>query len=351
MAFKELAGHAHAIDFLRRTIASGREGASIILHGPDGVGRRALALSLAQALNCGVEPGEGCGRCDVCRRIAHVERGKIDEGDHKGDARETTRHADVRIVVPGKEEIRIDAIRDLRQRAQRRPFEGKRSVFIVDPAERMTTEAANALLKTLEEPPPSSCLILIASDPDALLPTVRSRCRLLALHPLSTADLVAHLVKAASLTQEEAHLVATLSGGRPGRALRFDLDAYRSAREAVLEILDRLVERRPRAHVLKDAEVLGSREDDRFIEASLEILETLLRDAMVLMTTGEASHVVNRDILDALRRLGGELGDRIPDAMRRIAEARRDLGWNVNKQLLLEVLLLDLAVSPAPARA
>src|SRR5260221_526486 len=154
MAFKEIVGHERALSFLRRTLAEGREGASLIFHGPEGVGRRAAALSLAQAFNCLVDPGEGCGRCAICARIVRVERGKFEEGDHKGDARETTGHPDVRIVVPGKEEIRIDEIRSLRQQAQRKPFEGRRSVFIIDPAERMTTEAANALLKTLEEPPP-----------------------------------------------------------------------------------------------------------------------------------------------------------------------------------------------------
>jgi DNA polymerase-3 subunit delta' len=351
MAFREIIGHERAIAALTRTLAEGREGASLIFHGPEGVGRRAVALSLAQALNCAVEPGVGCGRCGTCARIAHVERGKFEEGDHKGDARETTGHPDVRIVVPGKEEIRIDEIRSLRQQAQRRPFEGRRSVFIIDPAERMTTEAANALLKTLEEPPPGSCLILIASDPDALLPTVRSRCRLVPFHPLPVSLLAAHLEKAASMTPADALMVATLSGGRPGRALRFDLAAYRAARDAVMEVIGRLAERRPRAHVLKDAEILGSREDDAGIQASLDTLETLLRDAMVLHAGGRSDQIVNGEIEATLRRLGETLGDHLTGSLRRIAEARRDLVGNVNKQLLLEVLLLDLAIPQASARA
>jgi DNA polymerase III subunit delta' len=349
MAFRDILGHGRTIDFLRRTIAEGRSGASLVFHGPVGVGRRLTALSLAQALNCDVEPGEGCGRCSACSRISRVETGKLEEGDHKGDARETTGHPDVRIVVPGKEEIRIDEIRSVRQQAQRRPFEGKRSVFIIDPAERMTTEAANALLKTLEEPPPSACLILIASDPDALLPTVRSRCRLIPFHPVPVAEVARHLEAAASMSPDDAALVARLSGGRPGRALSFDLEAYRSGREAVLEILARLIERRPRAHVLKDAEVLGSRDDDAFIAASLETLETVLRDAMILHAGGDPGRIVNRDVEADLRKVADRIGDRLPDALRRLGEARRDLAWNVNKQLLLEVLLLDLAQAPGAA--
>ncbi|HXI04522.1 MAG TPA: hypothetical protein VNI57_15215, partial [Candidatus Saccharimonadales bacterium] len=161
MAFRDIIGHARALGFLRGSIASGRAGASLIFHGPGGVGRRLTALSLAQALNCPESPGEGCGSCRTCARIARVERGTIQEGDHKGDACEYTGHPDVHLVVPGKNEIRIDEVRSMRQQAQRRPFEGRFGVFIVDPAERMTPPAANAILKTLEEPPATTCIVLI----------------------------------------------------------------------------------------------------------------------------------------------------------------------------------------------
>jgi DNA polymerase III subunit delta' len=351
MAFRDIVGHERALDFLRRAIASGRSGASLIFHGPEGVGRRATALALAQALNCVEEPGEGCGRCSVCRRIARVDRGRIEEGPHKGDAREYTHHADVHLAVPGKEEIRIDEIRSIRENAQRKPFEGRRSVFIIDPAERMTPEAANALLKTLEEPPPTSCLILLATDPDALLPTVRSRCRLVPFHPLPLSKVAAHLETAASIAPEDAAVIAALTGGRLGRALRFDLEAYRSRRAAILEALARLAEPRPRAHVIKDAEIFGSRGEDEDVESALETLEALLRDAMVLHAGGSAERLIDREMEDPLRRVAAALGEHLPGRIRRIAEARRDVRSNVNRQLLLEVLLLDLAADPASSPA
>ena len=351
MAFHDIVGHERAVAFLRRAIASGRAGASLIFHGPEGVGRRATAIALAQALNCPDKPGDGCGRCGVCARIAHVERGKVEEGEHKGDNREFTHHADVHIAIPGKEEIRIDEIRSIRDLAQRRPFEGRRSVFIIDPAERMTPEAANALLKTLEEPPPTSCIVLIASDPDALLPTVRSRCRFVAFHPVPVPIVEKHLIEAARMDPADAALVASLTAGRVGRALSFDLAAYRDHRGAILDLLGRIVEKRPRAHILEDAESLGSRGDDADVEASFEILETLVRDAMILHVRGASARIVNEDVGEPLRRIAEAIGDRIPNAMRRIAEARRDLAWNVNRQLLVEVLLLDLALPEGVALA
>jgi len=351
VAFHEIVGHERPLSVLRRGLASGREGASLIFHGPAGVGRRTVALALAQALNCPESPGEGCGRCGVCARIARVTRGKIEEGDHKGDARETTGHPDVRLIVPGKEEIRIDEIRALRQQAAGRPFEGRRSVFIVDPAERMTPEASNALLKTLEEPPPGSCIVLIASDPAALLPTVRSRCRLVPFHPLPVSRVAEHLRSARSLSGDDAALVATLSSGRLGRALAFDLDAYRAARTVVLEVLERATASRPRAHVIKDAEILGSREDDDFIGTSLETIETLLRDAMILRAGAGADLLVNRDAEPMLSRLADRVGERLPEAIRRVGLARADVASYVNRQLLLEVMLLDLSAPGVPARA
>lgn len=351
MAFRDVVGHDRAVAFFRRTIASGRAGASVVLHGPQGIGRRMTAIALAQALNCPVETGEGCGSCGTCRRIAHVEEGKIEEGEHKGDVREYTHHADVHIIVPGREEIRIDEVRVLRQRAARRPFEGRTSVFIIDPAERMTVEASNALLKTLEEPPPTTCIVLIASDPDALLPTVRSRCRLVALHPLPISKVAAHLRGTAGLSEGDAALIASLTGGRIGRAMSFDLEAYRERREALLEVVSRLIEKRPRAHVLKDAEILGSRGEDADVEAALETLETLLRDAMILHAAGRSSQIVNRDVEDRLRDLARAFGARIPACLRRIGEARRDLSWNVNRQLLVEALLLDIGSGETPEPA
>lgn len=343
MAFREIIGHDRALDFLRRSIASGRSGASLIFHGPEGVGRRFAALSLAQALNCVREPGEGCGTCRTCSRIARVERGTVQEGDHKGDACEYTSHPDVHIIVPGRNEIRIDEVRSLRQQAHRRPFEGRRSVFIVDPAERLTPAAANAILKTLEEPPPTTCIVLVASDPSALLPTVRSRCRLIPFHALPPSAVREALLRDGRLAEGDAVIVSTLSDGRIGRALSFDLEGYRERREGMLAVLGRLSRPAPRAHILKDAEVLGSRGDAFEMGKALEILEGLLRDALVLHSGGDPRWLVNADALEQVRTVASHLGDGLPECLRRIGRARIDLRWNVNRSLLAETLLLDLA--------
>src|SRR5260370_36901831 len=160
MPFRDIRGHRRLTDLFARSIERSALPPASIFAGPSGVGKRATAIAVAQALNClHVHDGDACGTCTVCTRIA---RGA---------------HPDVMIVVPGDSgSIKIEQIRDVNDRVGYRPFEGRRRAVIVDEADAMVPQAQNALLKTLEEPPPSSVFILVTARPDALLPTVRSRC-------------------------------------------------------------------------------------------------------------------------------------------------------------------------------
>src|SRR5262245_16504485 len=171
MPFRDVIGHRRLIDLLARAVARESLPPSLIFAGPDGIGKRLVAIATAQALNCtgnrsskatsGAESErfDACGACSSCTRIA----------------RET--HPDVLVVEPGDNgNIKIEQVRDVVDRAGYRPFEGRRRVVIIDEADALMPQAQNALLKTLEEPPSSSVFLLITSRPDALLPTVLSRC-------------------------------------------------------------------------------------------------------------------------------------------------------------------------------
>ena len=133
--------------------------------------------------------------------------------------------------------------------------------------------------------------------------------------------------------------------------MKFDLEEYRRRREIMMSVLGRLSRRIPRAHIIKDAEVLGSRGDAAEMEAALEILETLLRDALVLHAGGNPSSLVNLDAADALQPVAAGLGDGLEERLQRLGRARVDLRWNVNRQLLAEALLLDLAATGGRAGA
>src|SRR5262249_14713612 len=156
-----------------------------------------------------------------------------------------------RTVIP------IDAIRALRREAAYRPYEGRFRVFIVDPADRLSTDAQNALLKTLEEPSPSSCIVLITTRPMRLLPTTRSRCQSIAFGPMATEPLATLLAPRLGLPIDTARRLARLSGGRLGAALSLDLTEHDERREALMSVLRRLSEPAPRDHVLDDVDAFG----------------------------------------------------------------------------------------------
>src|SRR6202035_1676577 len=178
MPFRDVVGHVRLIDLLSRSVAGGSLPPSLLYAGPAGIGKHLAALAVAQALNCSHAQGSGftvhgsgpdaCGVCPACSRIA---RGV---------------HPDVLFVSPNDNgNIRLEQVLEVIDRAQYRPFEGRRRVVIINDADALVAHAQNALLKTLEEPTPSSVFILVTARPDMLLPTVLSRCPQLRFRPLS----------------------------------------------------------------------------------------------------------------------------------------------------------------------
>src|SRR5215472_10604023 len=225
MPFRQIAGHRPVLDLLARAVSRGSVPPTLIFAGPEGVGKRRTAVALAQALNC-AKPEvfasglNGCGRCPSCMRVA---RGV---------------HADVLLIEPGDSgSIKIDQVRDAIDRAAYRPFEGRRRLVIVDAADALVGEAQNALLKTLEEPPPSSVFVLLTSRPDLLLPTVRSRCHHLRFGPLPEADVAAVLMRDHGLSAADAHAAAATSEGSVGRALDENSDDAIEARATAARVL------------------------------------------------------------------------------------------------------------------
>ena len=173
MGFSQIIGHQQPLATLRRALSNGRLHHAYLFVGAEGVGKKTIAICIAQAVHCEIENGDFCGNCANCARIQGAN------------------HPDVRIVEPlaGKKEISIQQVRELQKELNFRSFSGKKKIAIVDPATLMNLSAQHALLKTMEEPPEESLLILIASNTGELLPTLRSRCLRLTFGPLAR-DLV-----------------------------------------------------------------------------------------------------------------------------------------------------------------
>jgi len=317
MAFDNVLGHDRVRGLLARALRDGRLPPALLLCGPEGVGKRTLALAVARALLC--ETGaDGCGHCAPCGR---VERGL---------------HPDVMVIQPETAAIKIEQVRTLVREIASGPFEGRARAFVVDDAHAMTEQAQNSLLKSLEEPAPTSHVLLVTGAPQALLPTIRSRCQVLRFGPLPSAVLERYLQDRHGLTADEARLRASLSGGSLGAALAFESDGYRAVRDVMIDFFGRLpspgaLERMELAEKLKDAE------DPLLV---LTALRSVLRDVGALRAGAAPAAILNRDAAEPLAALArGPLGLRAVGLGDVTEDARTAMRQNANPLLSMDVLV------------
>jgi DNA polymerase III subunit delta' len=334
MPFSTLIGNDRLKKLLRRAVTEGRIGQSLLMAGPRGVGKYQFAVALAQALNCEkVKMGEACGDCVPCRKIARSE------------------HADVRTILresrdpsfkkdPRSQFIKIDQVREMSQQAQFRPYEGRRRVFIIDDAEWLRHEAANSLLKTLEEPPETSLVILITAKPFSLLDTIRSRCLMLSFAPLNAAEIEQHLRKMGK-SSDEVRLRSRLACGSIGRAIEIDLAEYREMRNVLMEIVEALAFSRDSIKLLSAAEYLGRKLDKDEFEKHLDALMVLLADLFRLKLCEADDSLTNEDIVERLERAAEALTvEQITGWTDRIEQVFLALPRNVNRQLAMDAMLI-----------
>ncbi len=337
-------GHDGAVAEMRRAIARERIAHAYLIAGPDGIGKGALATAFAQAVCC-LNPGgqDGtipCRECLACRKIG---RGVHPDVERFGLARQ----AALAEKSGGKNtSLTIETIRELCSSVALRPMEARRRFVVVDDAARMQGVAQEALLKTLEEPPEAVVILLLAEDAEAMLPTIRSRCRLVALRPVPRPTIVALLEAAAAVGRVPGRgleEVAALANGRPGWAVTAAADASLvAAREAAVErglawIGGGGYERLVAAVRLGDG--FGKRRSEVF--ADLEAVLGLWRDALLLRAElpEHAVHRAHLERLDALTR-GLEL-PAVARAVRAVQTCLADLEANVRPRLAMEAMVLD----------
>jgi DNA polymerase-3 subunit delta' len=336
MSFRAVVGHGRMVTLLAKAVARETLPPSLLLAGPPGVGKRRVAMAVASVLNC-TQPVSGelerdaCGECASCRRIA---RGV---------------HPDVIVVEPGENgSIKIEPVRDVIERSGYRPFEGRRRVVVFDEADALVPPAQNALLKTLEEPPSASVFLLVSSLPDALLPTVRSRCPRLRFAPLSTADVASALVRDHEFAAADARAAAEASDGSIGRALAVHASDLVAARDAAAALLRAAARPGEPARRLEAAKALappkGSPAGEReHVGACLRAAASLIRDVGLLASNADARALANADLegdLQALARAyDGKRAARAYDAVDRALAA---LDRNASPKVVADWLVLEL---------
>lgn len=323
MIFAGILGHERQKAILQRAVTSGRLAHAYLFEGPDGVGKRLVALALARALFC--EQHTGCGECSACRKVEHQN------------------HPDLHIIEPDGNTLKIEQIRALQRELSFRPLEGSRKICVIEAAEKMNASSGNALLKTLEEPSGNALIILLTSRPDALLTTICSRCQRLPFQRLPTATIRHALEETDTENAAGAHILATLSDGSFRKALGRDRDLYLNRRQAILKSVTALSNGSFIPLFALSAEL--AEEKERLTDI-LDLLRAFYRDLLLFRQGWPEEDLVNRDLVEKIRRMAAqESPESLVRKLEAINAAYFHLERNVNGQMVFDVLLMRLTAT------
>lgn len=324
MSFLDIYGHEKQIVILKQALAQNRVGHAYLFSGLDAAGKKTLALEFAKVVNCekADEIHDSCGECPACLKINRHN------------------HPDIFFIEAEGQFIRINAIRDIQEQMTFKPMEGRRRVFVIDNADKMNDQAANALLKTLEEPSPANILILVTAKPYTLPSTIISRCRHMRFNPLSIDTVAKFLIERMNMEKKKALLLAGLSGGSIGQALELNKDDVIAYRTETLKLLANTKKSEPLS-LLAFASFFG--QDKRGIKQGFNILKTCFRDALVYKETNNDQMLINQDNSSFIASLALRLsGEQILRNIALVEKAAETIEQNVNKSLTLETMAFKL---------
>jgi DNA polymerase-3 subunit delta' len=329
MPFHTIIAHRSTIESLQKAAARKRLAHAYLFHGEQSIGKRTTALCFAQALLCERSSSEAgldsCGGCRSCHQI------------------EGRTHPDYFVIEPDPElatpQIKIEQIREIEQHTIYRPLIGDRKICIIDDADRLTIGAANALLKTLEEPPDHSLFLLVSSRPASLPLTIRSRCQALRFATPARTDVEAALILKREMPPDDARFLATITEGRLGEALSTDLETARSQQREVINLVSPSFLRSVTS-VLTAAESLAKA--DRAAEV-LSWVARWIRDLIIVQVGGEREQLLHVDHLPALERDARHAQtDALLELLGDIEETQRQATRHLNLHMALENILLRL---------
>lgn len=370
-SFSDFVGNTTAVNQLRRAVANGRLPHSMLLSGPAGAGKYTLSLMITMALLCERQPREPqpggdlasfCGVCRSCTRIAEsldlqplveaavAAREELRETDKKETRVLIQTHPDVLVLPPDPPQllVKLGQVRTLINTIYSLPNEAKRRVYLF-PSAAFMKEAANSLLKVLEEPPDYAHIILMAEHPGELLPTIRSRCAPVRLGGLPTAELEALLTtRRPEWKPPQPALVARLAQGAAGRALNFDLDSYLAARTHAMVLLNTAVGRTDHSTLFKTTETYrAGAEGQQKTQGMLSAVAGLLEDVL-LLRSGVPDRVRNVDLLRELEALADSVSFAwIENALHSLDQVHSGMRRNLLRSLSLDAFTESLADVPA----
>lgn len=336
--FSQIIGQERAVHLLRQAIRREKMPHAYLFVGVSGVGKTTTALAMARALNCEAqEAGEGCGQCKPCRQLL------------------SGNFPDVELVEPDGQSIKIEQVRDLERRFAYKPVVGRYRVSVVRPAEAMTEEASNAFLKTLEEPPAGNILVLNATEPSNLLPTIVSRCQRVVFVRIPPRVIEEWLIDTKGMDREKASVLARISNGSPGTALDMEEGGFLQKRQEHLLSLTRLQRCAPEDAVQWASSFVKDIDKDKRHEemgALLGLWKSWYRDLLLLKAKGPEDSLLNMDLSRELKIAAEAFTmEHLTSNLLALDQAERDLLRFRNQELVLENTVLRLIQNDPSTRA
>jgi len=327
MSFKDIVGQERAIKILKKSLKENKVSSSYIFVGSEGTGKKLTAIEFIKIVNC-LNLNKNLEACDNCHSCNEINKQCC---------------PDLKIVETTKGLIKIEQIREIRKEIELKPFRSKKKVYIIDKAEKMTLEASNCLLKTIEEPPYYAIIILICSKIDPILPTIVSRCQIVNFGLVTSLKIKELLLnKIDNLEKDKAEIISKLAQGSIGKAFKLSADkGYFIKREEVLDYLSAISPGKYGDDIFEKVEKMVS-EIDR-IEEILEMIKLWYRDILIIKNTGDQKYIANCDKLEILDEKSQIYSQEILiDILDYLEQIEEYLMKNVNTRLILERLYIKM---------
>lgn len=323
MGFERIVGQRLIVDSLRNAIKTGKIGHAYIFEGAEGIGKATTAMTFAKGIHCKNYNQDMCDQCVSCLKM---------DGNN---------HPDIKVIEPEGKSIKNKQIEEFQQDLLRKPYESDKKVYIIKNADVMTDSAQNRLLKTLEEPSLYAVIILISTNINNFLPTIKSRCQIVKFHPIGDNLMEEFLINRYGIEKDEAKILSAFSDGVIGKAINLkESEDFNIKREETIHTIKEILEKDP-IKAFEVVEFFQKYKDDVF-----EILDFILfwfRDLLLLAHTDSDIFLINRDKEDILyEHMKYVSYEKIGQIIKEIEKTKNDIKANVNYQLAIEIMLLRI---------
>ena len=322
--FTQILGHDRIIKHLQVAISAEKVSHAYIFHGEEGMGKKTLALAFAKTLQCMERKYYPCNACKSCKQS------------------DSSNHPDILWITHEKASIGVDDIRtQVNADIQVKPYQGPYKIYIIDDADKMTENAQNALLKTIEEPPEYAIIILLACSIQSLLPTILSRCVVLDFKPIDKQLVKEYLMGKLQIPDYVAEIAADFSGGNVGKAIKYaSSDDFESKKEDIFHIL-RYIDEMELHEIISGIKTIT--EDKSSINDYIDLMMLWFRDVLMLKATNDPNLLLFKDEFQVIKKQTKIRSyDQIENIIKSMEEAKAKLKANVNLDITIELMLLSI---------